>query len=117
MLQPGSRNSNQWTTQGGWRDTPCGSKICSRTYIGFAVTCPIPTSSGTVRTRRTRSSRTLMHIKLDHYARHAYMEKTDRHQPTDTVYIGHYQQYKGNDLQWMRLHVGTYLIEGTNTAM
>ena len=108
MLQPGPRNSNQWTTQGGWRYTPCGTKICSRTYIGFAVTCPIPTSSGTVRTRRTRSSRTLMQRKLGHYARHAYMEKTDKHRPTDTVYIGHYQQYKGNALRWMRLHVGTY---------
>ena len=108
MLQPGPRNSNHWTTQGEWRYTPCGTKICSRTYIGFAVTCLIPTSSGTVRTRRTQSSRTLMQRKLSHYARHAYMEKTDKHRPTDTVYIGHYQQYKGNALRWMRLHVGTY---------
>ena len=55
--------------------------------------------------------------KVRPYARLAYMEKTDRHQPTDTAYIGHYQQYQGNVLQWMRLHVGTYLIEVTNFVM
>ena len=38
MLLLGPRNSNQLTTQGGWRYTPCGNKICSRTYTGFADT-------------------------------------------------------------------------------
>ena len=55
MLLLDPRNSNQPTTQGGWCYTPCGNKICSRTYIGFADTCPIPTSSGIGRNPRMRS--------------------------------------------------------------
>ena len=85
MLLLDLRNSNQPTTQGGWRYTPCGNKICSRTYIGFADTCPIPTSSGIDRTPRMRSSPMLMPRRLVYYARLAYMVKTGRHQRTGTV--------------------------------
>ena len=56
MLLLDPRNSNQPTTQGRWRYTSCGNKICSCTYIGSADTCPIPISSGIERTPRMRSS-------------------------------------------------------------
>ena len=35
MRHMATQNSNQWTTQGGWRYTPCGKWITSRTYIGY----------------------------------------------------------------------------------
>ena len=81
MLLLDPRNSNQLTTQGGWRYTPCGYKTCSRTYTGSADTCPIPTSSGIERTPRMRSSPMLMPRKFDHYARlgEDRQTSTDRH--------------------------------------
>ena len=80
MLLLDLRNSNQPTMQGGWRYTPCGNKICSRTYIEYAGTCPIPISSGIGRTPRMRSFPMLMPRRLDHCARPAYMvTSTDRH--------------------------------------
>ena len=57
MRHMATQNSNQWTTQGGWRYTPCGKWITSRTYKGHVDICPNPTSSGTVSTPRTLSSR------------------------------------------------------------
>ena len=86
MLLLDLRNSNQPTKQGGWRYTSCGNKICSRTYIEYAGTCPIPMSSGIGRTLRMNSFPMLMPRRLDHYARPAYMAKTDRHQRTGTEY-------------------------------
>ena len=79
MLLQEPRNSNQSTTQGGWRYTPCGNKICFRTYIEYAGTCPMLTSNGIERTPRMRRSRMLMPRRLDDYARLAYMVKTGRH--------------------------------------
>ena len=79
MLLLDPRNSNQSTTQGGWRYTLCGNKICSHTFIEYAGTCPILTSNGIGRTPRMRSSQMLMPRRLDHYARLAYMVKTGRH--------------------------------------
>ena len=70
MLLRDPRNSSQSTTQGGWRFTPCRNKICFRTYIEYADTCPVLTSSGIERTPRMRSSRMLMPRRLDHYAKH-----------------------------------------------
>ena len=75
MLLRDPRNSNQSTTQGGWRFTPCGNKICFRTYIEYADICPMLTSNGIERTPRMRSSRMLMPRRLDHYAKLAYMVK------------------------------------------
>ena len=91
MRHMATRNSNQWTTQGGWRYTPCGKWI---TYIGYVDICPSPTSSGTVSTPRMLSSRMLMPLESDHYARRAYMGRTDRLQQTDTEYIDHFLQYQ-----------------------
>ena len=79
MLLRDPRNSSQSTTQGGWRYTPCGDKICFRTYIEYVGTCPILTSSGIKRTPRMRSSRMLMPRSLDHYEKLADMVKTGRH--------------------------------------
>ena len=78
-LQQEPRNSSQSTTQEGWRYTPCGNKICFRTYIEYAGICPMLTSNGIERTPRMLSSRMLMPRRLDHYARLAYMVKTGRH--------------------------------------
>ena len=94
MRHMATRNSNQWTTQGGWRYTPCGKWITSRTYIGYVDICPSPTSSGNVSTPRTLSSRLLIPLESDHYARRTYMGRTDRLQQTDTVYIDHFLQYQ-----------------------
>ena len=94
MRHMATRNSNQWTTQGGWRYTPCGKWITSRTYIGYVDICPSPTLSGTVSTPRTLSSRMLMPLEPDDYARRAYMGRTDRLQQIDTVYIDHFLQYQ-----------------------
>ena len=77
MSHMATRNSNQWTTQGGWRYTPCGKWITSRTYIGYVDICPSPTSSDTVSTPRTLGSRMLLPLESDHYARRAYMGMTD----------------------------------------
>ena len=90
MRHMATQNSNQWTTQGGWRYTPCGKCIISRTYIGYVDICPNPTSSGTVSTPRMLSSRMVMPLEFDHYARRAYMGRTatDRHRihrPLPTV--------------------------------
>ena len=43
MLLLDPRNSNQSTTQGGWRYTLCGNKICSHTFIEYAGTCQVDT--------------------------------------------------------------------------
>ena len=91
MLLLDLRNSNQPKTQGGWRYTPCGNKICSRTYIEYAGTCSIPISSGIGRTPRMRNFPMLMRRRLDHYARLAYMVKTGRHQRTSTEYTDGYR--------------------------
>ena len=91
MLLLDPRNSNQSTMQGGWRYTPCGNKICFRTYIEYAGTCPILTSSGVGKTPRMQSSRMLMPRRLDHYARLAYMVKTDRYQRIGTEFTDRYR--------------------------
>ena len=94
MRHMATRNSNQWTTQGGWCYAPCGKCIISRTYIGYVDICPNPTSSGTVSTPGTLSSRMFMPLESDHYVRRAYMGRTDRLQQTDTVYIDHFLQFQ-----------------------
>ena len=91
MLLQDPRNSNQSTTQGGWRYTPCGNKICFRTYIEYADICPMLTSNSIERTPKMRSSRMLMPRRLDHYARLAFMVKTDRLQRTGIEYTDRYR--------------------------
>ena len=91
MLLRNPRNSSQSTTQGGLRFTPCGKKICFGTYIEYVDICPMLTSNGIERTPRMQSSRMLMPRRLDHYARHAFMAKTDRLQRTGIEFTDRYQ--------------------------
>ena len=117
MCHMATQNSNRWTTQEGWRYTPCGKWITSRIYIGYVDICPNPTSSGTASTPRTLSSRMVMPLESDQYARRAYMGRTDRLQQTDTVYIDHFLQYQDSVFSSMHLRAVKHLNEDTSIVI
>ena len=80
MLLLDPKNSNQLTTQGGWRYTPCGNKICSRTHRVCGHM-----SDPSIKWHRENSK------NAKFYARLAYMVKTGKHQRTGTEYTDRYR--------------------------